>query len=526
MSDGETLQLEWAWKPMAAVMNEKQTDLVYWIPPLYRNNIKTAGSRVRRKTVVHRTSINRASLNRLPYTHLQAAHMYSQLQASQRKKKLARRRAKLATEVSFEDPTDTESIVRPRRRSRVAREISLEDPTDTTSIVSIRRRSKLGQRVSFENATDTDSAVLDSRSDSKSEWQDAKDEDIESGIHDEMTDYNADDLSLHNVQSLHEEEVVRPTGATTKRRLGEHRRANRTAFNKPKVPPKPDFIAKSFEAIDKPKPAPTLIRLLEKVSHIHCPPVNPVKPIKPELRKISRRGSESKSSLKGKVRRPSVKVYGNSSTRLSSRRSKPFDDQNDLESQCVIVSVDNEALKSPPKASPKPPPKSSTKSSSKPSTKSSSKPSSKSSPKPTTKSMPKSHGGHGSIKDLKKGMHKDMPKTPTKPPQEPAFGILKDQQPFGILKDNPVKPDEAEFRNAQLQMILRLLAQLYEEKVSRQDAEIQNMKARIQTQDKLMKQMAHVVLELKEEISRFKLQSSVPRHDIPANVLNIKVGDN
>ncbi|XP_068217074.1 uncharacterized protein [Palaemon carinicauda] len=523
MSNGETLQLEWAWKPMAAVMNEKQTDLVYWIPPLYRNNIKTAGSRVRRKTVIHRTSINRASLNRLPYTHLQAAHMYSQLQQSQKKKKLARRRAKLATEVSFEDPTDTESIVRPRRRSRVAREISLEDPTDTDSVVRVRRRSKLGQRVSFENATDTDSAVLDSRSDSKSEWRDAKDEDNESGINDEMTDYNADDLSLQNVQSLRDEEI-RPTGATTKRRLGEHRRIKKTP-SKPKVPPKPDFITKSFEAIDKPKPVPTLIRLLEKVSHIHSPPVNPVKPIKPELRKISRRGSESKASLKGKVRRPSVKVYGNPATRLSGRRSKPFDDQNDLESQCVIVSVDNESLKSPPKASPKPPPKASTKTSSKPSSKSTSKSNSKSSPKPSSKSTPKSHG-KGSMKDLKKNIPKDIPKTPTKPLQEPAFGILKDQQPFGILKDNPVKPDEAEFRNAQLQMILRLLAQLYEEKVSRQDADIQNMKARIQTQDKLMKQMAHVVLELKEEICRIKLQSSAPRPDIPANVLNIKVGNN
>ncbi|KAL7643782.1 UNVERIFIED_CONTAM: hypothetical protein RMT77_005788 [Armadillidium vulgare] len=35
----EKLKMEWAWKPMAAVMNEKETDLVYWVPPLYTSTL-------------------------------------------------------------------------------------------------------------------------------------------------------------------------------------------------------------------------------------------------------------------------------------------------------------------------------------------------------------------------------------------------------------------------------------------------------------------------------------------------------
>ncbi|KAK7069308.1 hypothetical protein SK128_012748 [Halocaridina rubra] len=454
----EKLQLEWAWKPMAAVMNERQTDLVYWIPPLYRNNIRTAGSRVRRKSLAHRSSLHRSSLaQRLPYTHLQAAHLYSQLHASQRRKKLSSRRAKLHTEVSFES-TGTSAAESRKRLSC--------------------RRSKLHTEFSFEStgttATEADSGVLDSRS----EWEDTKDEDGESGIHDETADANVDDMSLLNVQSIQEEEVPLKLG-TMKRRLGEHRRisrgsATRTSI-KPAVPPKPqfitttkpeyrtpkpDYIARSFEAIDKPKPAPTLLRLLEKVSHIHSTPFKAIKPTKPELKKIHRRGSEPKVTATKKVKRPSVKVYGNPATRHSGRKAKAANEEDDLENQCVVVSVDHKPKEIPP---------------------------------------------------------------PLKIPQE----IPKYSKEF---KDEPCK-DEAETRNAQLQMILRLLAQLYEERVTRQDTEIQNLKMRIQTQDKLMKQMAHVVLELKEEVSKMKMIKSptlaVPHNspnDISSNVLHIKVG--
>ncbi|CAL4174385.1 unnamed protein product, partial [Meganyctiphanes norvegica] len=36
------VNLEWTWKPLAAKMNEKLTDLVYWKPPLYSSNIMVA----------------------------------------------------------------------------------------------------------------------------------------------------------------------------------------------------------------------------------------------------------------------------------------------------------------------------------------------------------------------------------------------------------------------------------------------------------------------------------------------------
>ncbi|KAK8402974.1 hypothetical protein O3P69_000903 [Scylla paramamosain] len=40
----EKLQMEWAWKPMAAMMNDAQSDLVYWIPPLYSSNLLAAAA--------------------------------------------------------------------------------------------------------------------------------------------------------------------------------------------------------------------------------------------------------------------------------------------------------------------------------------------------------------------------------------------------------------------------------------------------------------------------------------------------
>lgn len=526
----EKLQLEWAWKPMAAVMNEKKTDLVYWIPPLYRNNIKIAGSRVRRKSLASRSS-QRSSLShaRLPYAHMQAAQMYTQLQATQKKKKLGHRRAKLHAEVSFEDPTDVDSAALgsmrlSRRRSKLGKKISFEDQTDlestaresmrltrrrtrlnkkiniddhsdadSTAIQSIRisrRRSRLNKKISIEDPTDADSAILDSMS----EWQDEKDEDNESGIHDETPDFYVDDLSLTRVPSIREE-PINPAGGTVRRRLGEHRRVTQTSI-KPKVPPKPDFITKSFEAIDKPKPAPTLLRLLEKVSHIHSPPVRPIKPIKPDLKKIGR--SDSKDSKGRKIKRPSVKIYRNPSTRLSGKRAKAaLEEQAAIENQCVIVSVDHM-----PQETPKPPKGSKSSKAAKP-------PKVPKSPKPPKASK-------GSLKKSKPSII--PPKAQQEHPVDPIKELL-------FPKEGPSKIDDAAFRNAQLQMILRLLAQLYEEKVSRQDTEIQNMKMRIQTQDKLMKQMAHVVLELKEEVYKVKTQVSAPPHsDNPSNVLNIKVG--
>ncbi|KAK8402975.1 hypothetical protein O3P69_000904 [Scylla paramamosain] len=53
-------------------------------------------------------------------------------------------------------------------------------------------------------------------------------------------------------------------------------------------------------------------------------------------------------------------------------------------------------------------------------------------------------------------------------------------------------------------MVLRLLSQLYQDKVGRQDTEIKMLKTRVQTQDKHLKKMANLLLQLREDVAKLK----------------------
>ncbi|CAL4096814.1 unnamed protein product, partial [Meganyctiphanes norvegica] len=58
--------------------------------------------------------------------------------------------------------------------------------------------------------------------------------------------------------------------------------------------------------------------------------------------------------------------------------------------------------------------------------------------------------------------------------------------------------------NAPLQMMLHNLAQLYEEKLTRQETELEHLRRRVQKQEKLMKQLAHVTMDLKADLDKVK----------------------
>ncbi|CAL4110189.1 unnamed protein product, partial [Meganyctiphanes norvegica] len=59
-------------------------------------------------------------------------------------------------------------------------------------------------------------------------------------------------------------------------------------------------------------------------------------------------------------------------------------------------------------------------------------------------------------------------------------------------------------RNAQLQMMLRILSQLYDEKCSHQDTELEHLRTRVISQDKLMKQLVHFTVDLKSDLDKLK----------------------
>lgn len=63
---------------------------------------------------------------------------------------------------------------------------------------------------------------------------------------------------------------------------------------------------------------------------------------------------------------------------------------------------------------------------------------------------------------------------------------------------------EAELRSAHLEMMIKILATLYEEKISKQDSEIKSLRDKFKSQDKIVKQIVHNMLEVKAEVSSIK----------------------
>lgn len=243
----------------------------------------------------------------------------------------------------------------------------------------------------------------------------------------------------------------------------------------------PDIVRRHSEPVNKPKSAPTLLRLLEKVSHIHSVPFKAADAkskakAKSKTKNFFSRDVETRCYGSKKIKRPSVKVY-NAPSRMSSRRSKSSQE----EEPRFFVPLEQPGLV--PGAIP----------------------------------VPAAAVGPG---EAGKGPHPGASRQPRK----------------------SLSGDTFESRHAHLQMVLRLLSQLYQDKVGRQDTEIKALKTRVQTQDKHLKKMATLLLQLREDVTRLKSyhqpqqqqQQQQPPRD-PSQVtakdvttttlLSIKVGD-
>ncbi|CAL4221917.1 unnamed protein product, partial [Meganyctiphanes norvegica] len=194
-------KLEWAWKPMAAMMNENTTDMVYLIPPIYNSNIVTTTTQSAISATRHGTT---------------------------RKKKLSsstasRRRAKLTT-----DDIITEEMEEDRR--------SVKEDESTTFYPDDKHNNS--------------SSVGESLPDDEG-WENQ--DDNESGIHE-------DNESVVSSQSME-------SGGKSDKELSDIDKEilmhNALLHSTPVI-----FRSNTIKS-KKLTSRPTLLKLMEKVSHLH-----------------------------------------------------------------------------------------------------------------------------------------------------------------------------------------------------------------------------------------------------------------
>ncbi|XP_042213733.1 uncharacterized protein LOC121860597 isoform X2 [Homarus americanus] len=402
-------QLEWAWKPMAAMMNEDKTDLVYWIPPLYSSNLMAAGA-PRRPS--HAGLSRRPSFTGMPRRPSLSRSYTLAAAATERKRRLATRRTKMASE-------------------------QLCDMKDCSE-----------------------------------DMRGMKDEDAESGIglHESMA-HSREDLGRRSFQSIQEERIPE---------------LQRTPFaGRPKVrctsmklrPPEKvceGMRRASDSAAMKSKTLPSLFRLLKPQSN-------------QKNKHFVPKEVESRCYGSKKVKRPSIKVY-NPPSRLSNRRARSSFSQSEDEDPCVYFSLDPKRRESFRRDSVR------------------------------RDSVRRDSMRRESIR------RESIRPGPTYEQQKPHQARRGSYANYA----NYMSGDTPKVRHAHLQMVLRLLAQMYEEKVVRQDTEIQHLKNRLQTQDKHLKRMVQMILHLKDEVNKIKNQRILmadAMKDVQNAVLSVKVGE-
>lgn len=99
--------MEWAWKPMAALINERESDLVYWVPPSYTSNLLPSFS----------TSASIDSLSS------------STSQSSMRRRKLAQRRPKLSLKQEIEEVSQKKITPNNKKRQH-----NINDTSENTKV--------------------------------------------------------------------------------------------------------------------------------------------------------------------------------------------------------------------------------------------------------------------------------------------------------------------------------------------------------------------------------------------------------
>ncbi|XP_045605687.1 uncharacterized protein [Procambarus clarkii] len=501
----EKFQLEWAWKPMAAMMNEDKTDLVYWIPPLYSSNLMGTSS-PRRPSVIgtprrpsltgtprrpsltgtpRRPSLTgtprRPSITGTPRRPSLSRSYTLAAAATERKRRLATRRTKMTSEQIGDMPCDRrDSYVCDRRDSHTCTERrdshtcggdrrdshTCENRRDSHTCGDRRDSHTCGDRRDSHTCGDRrdshtcgdrrDSHTCGDRRDSHvSHVCDRRDSHIIPEVTEDLIGMKDEDTEsgIHDVCShTHSREDLprRSFQSIQEERFPELQRS--TFPGRPKVrctsmklrPPEKvceGIRRASDSAAMKSKTLPSIFRLLKPSHH-------------QKNKHLLNREVESRCYGSKKVKRPSIKIY-NPPSRLSSRRARSSFSQSEEDDQCVIVSID-------PKA--------------------------------------RENLRGGPIPDPQKAQQANK----------------------GLSGDTP------KIRHAHLQMVLRLLAQMYEEKVVRQDTEIQTIKAKLLTQEKHLKRMVQMILHLKDEVNKMKNQRIVMNEqmkDIQSGILSVKVGE-
>ncbi|KAF2351220.1 hypothetical protein FHG87_018025, partial [Trinorchestia longiramus] len=378
------LKMEWAWKPMAAVMNDNKTDLVYWVPPLYASNILssvTASSSATSSPVSSLCSSPSLSRSR---NLSRRSSLTGGTPVGSRKKRLSKRRV-MSPKQSIEE---------------VGEEV---EPPTPTALTSGDAGATCGAS-SYGGESGKGDARFDGtmKKDLIVEFE-AEEIDVLHAASDSNID---DDIESHNKETL-----------KMKDKKGERRKS---------------------KSEGKHRSIPSILKLLEKVSHIHD---------KPKTRPLGRRNAKIErtvSSGSQKIKRPSLKVYQNNPQHGSGRRATaptiptqpPATEAK--EARMVITGKTNAG--------------------------------------------PRLSIRRSSRQSSTRGRSASVTTTGLKVSQV----------------------TEAELRSAHLEMMIKILATLYEEKISKQDTELKSLKDKFKSQDKIVKQIVHNILEVKSEVTNIK----------------------
>ncbi|XP_018009122.1 uncharacterized protein LOC108666717 [Hyalella azteca] len=380
----EQLKMEWAWKPMAAVMNDNKTDLVYWVPPLYASNILSSFTASSSSASSPASSLcSSPSLSRSRNLSRRSSLTPGTPMGS-RKKRLSKRRV-MSPKQSIEE---------------VGEEVEPPTPTALTS----------GEAGAAYGASTYQGE--DEKNDEKFDGTMKKDLVVEFEADEIEVIHTVPDINIDDEIEYHNKETLKMKDKKEERRKSKSEGKHRSI--------------------------PAILKLLEKVSHIHD---------KPKARPITRRNAKIErtvSSGSQKIKRPSLKVYQNNPKHGSGRRATaptiptqpPATEAK--EARMVITGKSN----SGPRLS-------------------------------IRRSSRQSSGRARSASVTTTG-----------------------------LKVSQVT--EAELRSAHLEMMIKILATLYEEKISRQDTEIKTLKDKFKSQDKIVKQIVHNMLEVKSEVTNIR----------------------
>ncbi|CAL4063021.1 unnamed protein product [Meganyctiphanes norvegica] len=195
--------------------------------------------------------------------------------------------------------------------------------------------------------------------------------------------------------------------------------------------------------------SPTLLKLMEKVSNLHG--LSGIMQMKNKDKEVRQDANDPKKSSNKKNKRPSVRVYQRHIQRSSARSNSSSKSNNKTSNQEEIIITTEPLLSAKPSI------------------------------KRVNSNQPKCEETESGIFDTSDTDNED------------ATSKMEDQ------------------RNAQLQMMLHILAQLYEDKLTRQETELEHLRTRVQTQEKLMKQLVHVTMDLKTDLDKVKKDQKIAK---------------